>query len=125
MVKEEARKCIECGEPLKGRADKKFCDDQCRSAYNNRLNSDSYAEMRNINNILRKNRRIMESFAQKEGKGFVSKEKLIEAGFSFKYFTHTYLTKKGVTYRICYDYGYLPVENNMVMIVKWGKEMTT
>jgi hypothetical protein len=124
MKEKEARQCIECGEPLKGRADKKFCDDQCRSAYNNRLNSDTYAEMRHINNMLRKNRRIMEGFTHKEGKAFVPKNKLIEAGFNFKYFTHNHVTKKGTVYRICYDYGYLPVENEMIMLVKWGKEMT-
>lgn len=124
MKVSEERQCLECGEPLKGRADKKFCDDQCRAGYNNRLNSDSYAEMRSINITLRKNRRIMEGLAGKAGKAFVSKNKLIEAGFSFKYFTHTHLTKKGTTYKICYDYGYLPVENDMVMLVKWGKEMT-
>ena len=32
-MKEEKR-CLECGDVIKGRADKKFCDDQCRSNYN-------------------------------------------------------------------------------------------
>ena len=54
------RKCIECGDSFHGRADKKFCSDQCRSAYNNRLNSDATNFVRNINNTLRKNRRILE-----------------------------------------------------------------
>ena len=33
--------CPECGDKLKGRADKKFCSDACRNAYNNKLNSDA------------------------------------------------------------------------------------
>ncbi len=41
--------CVECGEEIKGRADKKFCSDQCRSAFNNRLNSDATNFIRNIN----------------------------------------------------------------------------
>ena len=53
------RKCEECGDEFVGRADKKFCSDQCRSAFNNRLNKDATNFMRNINNILRKNRRIL------------------------------------------------------------------
>jgi len=29
------RKCLHCNHIIRGRADKKFCDDSCRSAYNN------------------------------------------------------------------------------------------
>ncbi|HKR05053.1 MAG TPA: hypothetical protein VJY62_10485 [Bacteroidia bacterium] len=112
--------CLECGEPLKGRADKKFCDDQCRSNYNNKMNSDVTAEMRNINNILRKNRRILESVVHEDGKGKISKTKLIDKGFNFKYFTQTHTTQKGSTYKLCYDYGYLPIENDFIMVIKWG-----
>jgi len=50
----EERYCLECGEPLIGRSDKKFCDDQCRNAYNNKLNRDHINLYRNINNKLRK-----------------------------------------------------------------------
>ena len=114
--------CLECGEELKGRADKKFCDDQCRSNYNNKANSDVTADMRNINNTLRKNRRILESIMPPEGKGKVPKTKLADKGFNFTYHTHTYTTKKGSTYFLCYDYAYLPLEGDYMMIVKWGKE---
>ena len=30
--------CLECNEKLIGRADKKFCNDYCRNAFNNNLN---------------------------------------------------------------------------------------
>ena len=33
------RYCLDCGAVLHGRADKKFCNDQCRNNYNNQLNS--------------------------------------------------------------------------------------
>lgn len=112
--------CLECGEPLKGRADKKFCDDQCRSNYNNKMNSDVTAEMRNINNILRKNRRILESVVKADGKGKISRTKLSEEGFNFKYFTQLHTTKANTTYKLCYDYGYMPVENDFFVVIKWG-----
>ncbi|MEP7168480.1 MAG: hypothetical protein ABI855_03860 [Bacteroidota bacterium] len=112
--------CLECGEPLKGRADKKFCDDQCRSNYNNKVNSDVTAEMRNINNILRKNRRILESVVHDDGKATISKTKLHEKGFNFKYFTHTHTTQKGAVYKLCYDFGYLPIENDFILVIKRG-----
>ncbi len=53
------KNCLACERPIKGRTDKKFCDDSCRNNYNNRLNSDATPLIRNINNILRKNRRIL------------------------------------------------------------------
>ncbi|MFI5218609.1 MAG: hypothetical protein ACHQNT_03895 [Bacteroidia bacterium] len=115
----EVKVCLECGEPLKGRADKKFCDDQCRSNYNNKMNSDVTAEMRNINNILRKNRRILDSVVKADGKGKISKAKLQDKGFNFKYFTHTHTTQKGALYKLCYDYGYLPVENDFIVVIRW------
>jgi predicted nucleic acid-binding Zn ribbon protein len=118
----EEKFCLECGEPIKGRADKKFCDDQCRSNYNNKINSDVTAEMRNINNTLRKNRKILESVVNDDGKGKISKTKLQEKGFNLKYFTHTYTTQKGTIYKLCYDFGYLPIENDFYIVVKFGKE---
>ena len=32
---EKNKKCLSCGKLLKGRVDKKFCDDYCRNNYNN------------------------------------------------------------------------------------------
>jgi vacuolar-type H+-ATPase subunit B/Vma2 len=55
------RSCPECGEKIVGRIDKKFCSDGCRNAYNNRVNKDSKNLIRNINNRLRKNWRILEA----------------------------------------------------------------
>jgi len=112
--------CLECGEPIKGRLDKKFCDDQCRSNYNNKANSDATAEVRNINNALRKNRRILESVVNKDGKGRISRAKLLEEGFNFKYITQLHNTKANTTYKLCYDYGYMPVENDFFVVIKWG-----
>ena len=117
---EKEKTCLECGETLVGRADKKFCDDQCRSNYNNKANSDVTAEVRNINNILRKNRRLLESIAGSEGKAKISKQKLAGKGFNFKYYTHQHQTQKGSIYKLCYDYGYLPIENDLIYIIKWG-----
>ncbi len=115
-----AKNCLACGKILKGRIDKKFCDDGCRNNYNNQQNSDSTNYIRNINNILRKNRRLIEEFIQKSGAttASVSKAKMIEAGFNFKYFTNTFKTKTGSLYYFNYEYGYLLKENDWVFLVK-------
>ncbi|MCW3082191.1 hypothetical protein [Segetibacter sp.] len=113
------KKCNECNKTLKGRADKKFCDDLCRNSYNNKLNSDTNGYVRNINNILRKNRRILEeTLSATEEMAKIPRHKMMEKGFQFKYFTHTYTNKKGNMYYFCYEYGYLLLEGDWVLIVK-------
>lgn len=109
--------CLDCGNPIKGRTDKKFCDDQCRSNYNNRLKADNSVVIKTINQILNKNRKILEKF-NPEGKAKISKSKLIKDGFNFSYHTHTYETQKGQTYTFCYEYGYLDLEHDFCLLVK-------
>jgi hypothetical protein len=108
--------CLDCGTPIKGRADKKFCSDQCRNNYNNQLNSDSSNYLRHVNNILRKNRRILTSLNPRD-KSKVHRDKLNEKGFNFNYHTNTYTTQKGATYFFCYEQGYLPLEDNYYALV--------
>lgn len=112
------KECLACGKLLHGRTDKKFCNDYCRNAYNNNLKSATSAVVRSINNLLLKNRRILEGVLGQEEMQKVSKEKLLQQGFQFKYLTHTYTNKKGNIYTFCYEYGYLPLENDWFLIVK-------
>ncbi len=113
---EDERKCIECGEKLRGRIDKKFCSDQCRSSFFNRQNAASTKLIRNINAILRKNRTILHDL-NPSGKTSMPKKRLIEAGFNFDYFTNIYVTKNNTTYYFCYDQGYLLNNKGYVTIV--------
>jgi hypothetical protein len=113
----EKKACLECGEKIAGRADKKFCSDLCRNAYNNKLNSDTNNHVRNINNILRKNRRILEELLPGE-KATVPLQTLVNKGFNFKYYTSAVVTKTGSQYLFCYEYGYLPLDNKLYLLVK-------
>jgi predicted nucleic acid-binding Zn ribbon protein len=110
------RKCLECGEKLVGRIDKKYCSDQCRISYNNKINSDETNYMRNVNNILRKNRRILLDL-NKTGKTRISYEKLVRSGLDFNYYTSTYTTKEGSHYFYCYEQGYLAVDKDFYLLV--------
>ena len=76
------RKCLVCGEKLLGRIDQKYCSDHCRNAYNNLLNRDSKNLVRNINNKLRKNYRILDSFPLKDGKTKTNNSGGIQGGIS-------------------------------------------
>nr|WP_297911846.1 hypothetical protein [uncultured Allomuricauda sp.] len=110
--------CLECGEKIIGRVDKKYCSDYCRNSYNNRLNRDSKNLLRNINNRLRKNYRILSNYSLTNGKATTTKSSLKDKGFDFDYITHLYTTKKGTVYYFLYDFGYLPLDNDRYIIVK-------
>jgi hypothetical protein len=120
----EKKLCAECGEIIKGRSDKKFCSDLCRNAFNNKLNSDTNNYVRNINNILRRNRRIIEETLGQEEKLTISRQKLSDKGFNFIYATHQVITKTSKAYTFCYEYGYLPLENELVLLVKRKEKET-
>ena len=114
------KNCLECHEKIVGREDKKFCSDGCRNAYNNKMNKDHTNLMRNINNKLRKNYRILTELNPAE-KTKTTKNKLISKGFDFDLITSVYTTKTGNTYYFVYDQGYMAVENEGYVLVK--KEM--
>ena len=108
--------CLECNEPIKGRADKKFCSDTCRNAFNNNFNRDSTNLMRRVNRTLRKNRLILSNL-NPNGKSKATKRTLLKNGFNFDYHTNTYSTKNGKTYYFCYEQGYLPLDNEIYALV--------
>lgn len=120
MTKKEEKVCLECGGKITGRSDKKFCSDQCRVAYNNKLNRNETAYMNNVTNILRKNRRVLMEL-NLTGKTKVNRDKLNDKGFDFNYFTSQYKTKDGSVYNFCYEQGYLPLENNWYLLVVKGE----
>ena len=111
------KNCLECNDKIVGREDKKFCSDGCRNAYNNKINKDSTNYMRNVNNKLRKNYRIL-SELNTEGKSRTTKTKLSSKGFDFDFFTSIYNTKTGNTYYFLYDQGYRILEDDYYMLVK-------
>lgn len=110
--------CLECGDTFIGRSDKKFCSDSCRNSYNNRLNSDENNFIRNTNNILRKNRRIIKEFIPTGKSTSVGRDKLLQKGFNFNLHTEIVITKAGKKYFFCYEYGYLQLAENKYALVK-------
>lgn len=113
------KQCLTCGKTLKGRVDKKFCDDYCRTQYNNQLKAEDTVVIKKINTVLKQNRRILErQIAPGEEMGKCPRQKLADAGFNFQHLTHQYTNKKGNVYSFCYEYGYLPIEGDWVLVVK-------
>jgi len=99
------RVCLDCGEKLLGRSDKKFCSDQCRNNYNNRLNRDSNNYVRNVHSQLRRNRKILSDIIE-EGHNRIHRDALIAQGYSFTFFTHLVETIDGMKWSYCFEYGF-------------------
>ena len=113
----EQKICLECGEPIIGRSDKKFCGDYCRNAYNNKVNTESKNLLRNTNNRLRKNFKILNEL-NFTGKTKIAKSKLLDKNFDFQLFTSIYTTKTRNVYYYVYNQGYLKLENDYYLLIK-------
>lgn len=112
-----SRTCKECDSPFSGRSDKKFCSDDCRSAYNNRRNSDANNFMRTVNNILRRNRRILYKLYDR-GETSIDRDRLIREGFAFGYYTNEKKVPTGSVHRYCYELGYEERNREQYRLVK-------
>ncbi|MNK28115.1 hypothetical protein D3C87_464840 [compost metagenome] len=73
--------------------------------------------MRNVNNRLRKNFRIL-SENNPEGKTKITKLKLQSLGFDFDYVTQIVTYKNGSQYFFVYDQGYKILDSEWILLVK-------
>ena len=124
---EKFKKCLECNKLLEGRADKRYCDPYCKSAYHYKKSQNETPKFYiKVQLQLKLNRKILKSY-NKAGKATVRSETLIGQGFSDKYFTHLWKNKKGDTYFFVYEYGFLKREENKrtkYVLIKWQDYMT-
>ncbi len=113
------RTCAACGELLRGRSDKKFCDYDCRNNYNNTVKSNEHV-VRSINNLLRTNRRILKMLLNSTGRrpAIIFQEELLRLGFNFGYYTHSRKRETGRSVFYCYEFGYFMLDNGNYQIVR-------
>jgi YHS domain-containing protein len=115
------RLCLDCQKPIWGRADKKFCNDFCRAAFNNSQNTDGRESIKEINLILKHNRKLLKEKAA-NGNRKVKRETLLRNGFNFDFHTHLHTTENGETYFFCYEHGYLGLNNEEVLVVRQDEQ---
>ncbi len=96
--------------------DAKFCSNYCRSSYHNKQKSDGDREIKKINSILRKNRKILATL-NTSGIKRIHRNKLMVSGFNFNYLTNTFKTARGKTYKFCYDQGYIDSKSEYLTLV--------
>lgn len=116
-IVKEKKFCPECGKEIVGRADKMFCSTSCRNNHNNKVNKDITNLMRNINNSLRKNYKILNELNAKD-KITVSKKILVKKKFEFNHFTSILESKTGNTYYIVYDQAFQELKDDTFLITK-------
>lgn len=117
----DERKCLECSKTIYGRRDKKFCDDSCRNNYNNHQNSNVINIVRRVNRVLKKNRQILEDVSglnENKRTHKTHREILLKKGYNFDYITNIYTTKEGKVYHYVYNYGYMDLGNQFILVVK-------
>jgi predicted nucleic acid-binding Zn ribbon protein len=105
--------CPICQTPLNGRADKKYCSDQCRGIANHKKKLQNQIVLIAINQQLRRNRALLKKLCP-EGTNTVRKEILVSMGFNFNLFTSMFLTSSRQVYYLCYDYSYSPTLENLI-----------
>lgn len=80
------------------------------------MNCDSNNFVRNVNNVLRRNRRILEAVLEVTSP-VISRYQLTSLGFDFRYFTHLKPQRKGIPVYFCYEYGYRELDGDDLTIV--------
>lgn len=115
--------CLECSSRLKGRLDKKFCDDNCRSAYHNKSYRNDKEITREINAVLRKNRQILKELYEKTSNGTAEIDKLtlLKKGFEFNYLTQIHKHVTNEIANCCYEFGYRELQEGKVELIKIDK----
>jgi predicted nucleic acid-binding Zn ribbon protein len=114
-----AQHCLHCGNEVKGRRDKKYCDDQCRNLHYNQRHGNEVLYMRNIHNLLRKNRRMLcEMIPKNQSTCEIDLDDLLLLGFSLKYHTHVQLQVDQPPIYFCYEYGYQLISSHSIRIFK-------
>jgi predicted nucleic acid-binding Zn ribbon protein len=111
--------CDLCGKPVgKGRSDKKYCSDACKTEANNQNKLPEYISA--INNILVKNWKILKDCLGTQDKCKMRVRDLGGRGFNFKFTTAERINVgDGECYYFVYDMGYLLLdEETRVLIVQ-------
>lgn len=114
------RFCLFCGAELVGRSDKKYCDDVCRNNYHYRHYKNENMIVETVNKVLKNNRNVIKSLCN-NGKRIVKTQILIDSKFDFNIITGVYKTIKNKEYRLIYDYAYMIMNEDYVMLIKYCK----
>ena len=120
------RACLNCGEEMEGRSDKKFCNPYCKSSFHYEKTKNNESNLyQTIDRQLKRNRRLLKQF-NKAGYASLRVDKLDKEGFDANFFTHYWKSKKGEVYLFCYEYGFIKKKINSIdkyILIEWQSYM--
>lgn len=117
-----ARFCKVCGNQLKGRRDKKYCDQICKNQYHADMRALHRTEVSADLSFLFRNRTILHEILDQEGsnKKKIPRSVLQFMGFKFNNYTGAHVNKQGKTYHFVFDYSWMAFSDKEVLILKRG-----
>lgn len=121
----EERTCPVCSTLVKGRTDKVFCSNKCKSIDQYAKRQETEQFYLQVDRQLKINRKILKRY-NKAGFTTLRKSELINQGFNPNFFTHYWKNKKGDVYLFVYEYGFLETKNNgkeKFVLVTWQDYM--
>lgn len=121
----KVKKCPVCRSEVKGRKDKIYCSDTCKSSYQYERRAKTESFYLQVDRQLKINRKILKRYNQ-TGYTTLRKEALVEQGFNPKYFTHYWKNQNGEVYLFCFDFGFLEIERQgkrKYLLVEWQSYM--
>ncbi|MEJ1242315.1 hypothetical protein WBG78_29470 [Chryseolinea sp. T2] len=98
--------CPQCNTPFRGRSDKVYCSEGCRSIAKYEKRRAEHLPIKPVNKILSKNRDILRTLWNNQPTN-VSRDTLLTHGYQFAYYTTQYITTRA-PYYACYDFGFQP-----------------
>ncbi len=114
--------CMLCNHKIHGRTDKKFCNDNCRNAYHNKINHSENILIRNIKAKLFRNRKILSETSGDRSVCTINRSLLVSKGFQFEFMTQMHSNKHGSVTYFCYDYSYKLINDSSIQILSPNKK---
>ena len=111
----DARLCLNCGEPISGRADKLFCCGKCKNEWHNRISGTEKRRRERIFAILWKNYKLLEMILESDEHA-PEIAMLADAGFRQEYITGFRHLRGGRDEYRCFDISYNKTETRLYNI---------
>ena len=112
---ENRRVCRNCGKPISGRADKRFCCSRCKNEWNNSLNGPARHRRNRVLGILDKNYQVLKMVLE-SGERAPELASLADAGFRSEYVTEFRRIRRGRDEYRCFDISYNKTETRLYNI---------
>ncbi len=103
------RRCQDCGSMLKGRMDKKFCNDVCRVRQHRKIHVHAKT-VKSVERVLIRNRSLLVTLKEKGRATMTGEGRFVwlrRQGFDFNFHTHVQPLDDGRLAIMCFEEGYI------------------